>query len=337
MIRLRPLRNIIVQIREIAWSIIIICLIFVGVSALYTEAFTNSPHVEFNPIQVPPSLAETGVTARVAAQHLIDHVYDIRHAANTDYKPGEMKPAWLKPDLNLPAAGLSIQAAASYFRSLYQRVFADTIFAMKPTRVVSGELITRGCDYCLSLHLRIIEGDKILETANITGLLHRVFLRGAHQIVETVEPYTLAAYYYSRDDYARSRQLSADIVEKPKNTEAAVRAINLLGLLDTQDANYEDAIEKYERATKLNPEFAAAYYNWGYALSSLEKYRNAIPKYERATELESSFADAYFQWGVALLATGETDGAIKKYKKAIQGNRTKYGYLEDKLDIIKTF
>ena len=171
---------------------------------------------------------------------------------------------------------------------------------------------------------------------NITSWLDRIFEQGARQIVETVNPYTLAAYHYSRDEYAMAREISSLIIENRKGTENEFRAVNLLGLLDSQEEQYDDAIKKYKRSIVLNPKFADAYYNWGYALSAMCDFEGAIAQYTTATELKPEFPDAYFEWGVALLSKGDFEGAITQYKKAIKGDPKKYEYLEESFDTIRT-
>jgi len=78
------------------------------------------------------------------------------------------------------------------------------------------------------------------------------------------------------------------------------------------------AIEKYERATKIDPNNAGAYSNWGVILDKQEKIEEAIKKYQKAIEIDPNHADAYSNWGVVLNKQGKFEEAIKKYQKAIE-------------------
>jgi|GEM_PF-2153099 len=46
-------------------------------------------------------------------------------------------------------------------------------------------------------------------------------------------------------------------------------------------------------AIKLNPNFAVAYFGCANALGKLRKYENAIEKYKIATKLNSNYSEAY--------------------------------------------
>ncbi|KKM67514.1 hypothetical protein LCGC14_1470380, partial [marine sediment metagenome] len=82
----------------------------------------------------------------------------------------------------------------------------------------------------------------------------------------------------------------------------------------------EEAIEKYKKATELNPEYADAYINWGISLAGLGKREEAIEKYKKATELNPEYALAYSNWGISLAGLGRHEEAIEKYQKAIELN-----------------
>jgi Flp pilus assembly protein TadD len=62
---------------------------------------------------------------------------------------------------------------------------------------------------------------------------------------------------------------------------------------------HKEAIEKYERATKLNSKDAHAYASWGVALANLGRHKEAIEKYKRVIELNPKDAVTYTNWGVA--------------------------------------
>ena len=291
---------------------IVLAIIIVSY-ALYKETF-NIDDVDVEPIHVPSRLAETGVTAHVAGQHLIDRVHQIHRAVEDHYKPGEMTPLWSKPNLFLPTTNLSIHATARYLRRLFR--------SNMKRRGISGELIATGRDNYFSLHLRFT-GPKGFTAPKpnkkmFTGPLHRIFEQGGRGIVETIDPYALAAYYYSRDEYAMARELSSFIVTNYKGKEAEFLAVNLLGLLDSHEGRYTDAIEKYKRAVALNPKFALVYHNWAYALFAAGKHDDALTKFEMATKLKPSFPDAYYEWGNTFAAKGKHDDAITKYKTATE-------------------
>ena len=86
--------------------------------------------------------------------------------------------------------------------------------------------------------------------------------------------------------------------------EAAVNESSL------QKEFLEAAIAKLEQATRLKPDLAEAFSNWGNALSALAKTKPAeqadplfalsFEKYSEATRLKPDFANAFSNWGAAL-------------------------------------
>ena len=62
---------------------------------------------------------------------------------------------------------------------------------------------------------------------------------------------------------------------------------------------YEEAIEAYRQALRLQPEYADAWYNLGIAYGNLKKYGLAILAYEEAVRIEPEKASAWFNMGVA--------------------------------------
>ena len=56
---------------------------------------------------------------------------------------------------------------------------------------------------------------------------------------------------------------------------------------------YSEAIEKHRQATKIKPDYAEVYINWGYTLHSQKKYSEAIEKYQQAIKIKPDFVSAY--------------------------------------------
>ncbi|MDR1847092.1 MAG: tetratricopeptide repeat protein [Bacteroidales bacterium] len=84
--------------------------------------------------------------------------------------------------------------------------------------------------------------------------------------------------------------------------------------------DYEKAIEWYEKAIELQPDYAAAYLCMGVAYADgKQNYKKAIECYEKAIEYKPGFAEAYFNMGVAY-ADGKQNykKAIECYEKAIE-------------------
>ena len=65
------------------------------------------------------------------------------------------------------------------------------------------------------------------------------------------------------------------------------------GLINYKKVDYEAAVRDFSKAIELNPEYATAYNNRGFAYMKLSKYNEAIIDFDKAIELNSKYATAY--------------------------------------------
>ena len=87
---------------------------------------------------------------------------------------------------------------------------------------------------------------------------------------------------------------------------------------DKQD--YKGAIEDYNKAIELNPNYALAYSIRGAAKGELKDYRGAMQDYNKAIEFNPNDASAYYNRGNAKSYLIDYRGAIQDYNKAIEFN-----------------
>ncbi len=64
--------------------------------------------------------------------------------------------------------------------------------------------------------------------------------------------------------------------------------------------DYSEALESYDRAIALKPDYAQAHNNRGVALADLRRFAEALECYGRAIALKPDFAEAHNNRGVAL-------------------------------------
>jgi tetratricopeptide (TPR) repeat protein len=78
------------------------------------------------------------------------------------------------------------------------------------------------------------------------------------------------------------------------------------------------AIDHYQRALEIKPDYAEAHNNLGSALAGRREMDAAIVHYRKAIEIRPAYAEAHNNLGVALEERGQVDTAIVHYQKALE-------------------
>src|SRR3989441_7964310 len=90
---------------------------------------------------------------------------------------------------------------------------------------------------------------------------------------------------------------------------ASIARYNLGNVLYEQ-GKLTEAIEHYQRALRIQPDYARAHGNWGVALARQGKPAEAIEHYREALAIQPDHADAHNNSGKALVRQGEAAEAI---------------------------
>ena len=103
------------------------------------------------------------------------------------------------------------------------------------------------------------------------------------------------------------------------NPNFAVGHYNLGNAL-TQSGRLDEAIAQYQMAFKINPEYAEAHNNLGSALLQKGQVVEAIQQYEMALNINPNYAEAYGNLGFILFQNGQLDDAIAQFQEALRLN-----------------
>jgi tetratricopeptide (TPR) repeat protein len=95
---------------------------------------------------------------------------------------------------------------------------------------------------------------------------------------------------------------------------------NNLGIALVAAGRPAEAMEHFERALALNPDYAEAHDNLALALAGAGRYAEAIGHYQRALQLKPDYPDACANLGVALATSGRLPEAIAQFERALQLN-----------------
>jgi YVTN family beta-propeller protein len=93
---------------------------------------------------------------------------------------------------------------------------------------------------------------------------------------------------------------------------------NKLGTMLAEKKLYEEAIECYEKALQINPNYVQSWLNRGQALYSQAKYEEASESYYRAIRIDQNNVSAWLNRGQALYSQAKYEEAIKSYDRVIE-------------------
>lgn len=99
-------------------------------------------------------------------------------------------------------------------------------------------------------------------------------------------------------------------------------ALAWFGLANTYSKSGQSAkaIEAYQRTLRINPEYTDAWYNLGAAYSKAGQSAMAIEACQQALRINPEYANAWYCLGIAYLQAGQSDRAIESYKQALRIN-----------------
>jgi tetratricopeptide (TPR) repeat protein len=93
---------------------------------------------------------------------------------------------------------------------------------------------------------------------------------------------------------------------------------NNLGLVFLQKGQIDEAVEKFQHALEINPDYREAYSNLGLAFFQKGRLDEAITNYQKALEMTPKSFVTRCDLGNALLREGRTQDAVVQYEKALE-------------------
>lgn len=165
---------------------------------------------------------------------------------------------------------------------------------------------------------------------DIPGMLEKL----AQRFVERVDPYVLTLYYF-RTEYAKGEfTQSLPMIEhtvRVSVTKQRVWPLLLWGRMHYRLGEYDKAIERYQEALKVDPDFALATARWGEALlgkgdlkGGLEKMQEAITVLDRESvtppQRAAMAAPLHVLLGDTLVKLGAEEEARDVYVRGLHEN-----------------
>lgn len=85
-----------------------------------------------------------------------------------------------------------------------------------------------------------------------------------------------------------------------------------------EEKNIKEALAAYKEATRLDPNYSAAWYEMGWCSNDLKDYSGAIGFLRKAEVKWSSIPKVHFEMGYAFLKTDRYDSAIVHFKRCLE-------------------
>src|SRR3989442_5390863 len=126
-----------------------------------------------------------------------------------------------------------------------------------------------------------------------------------HKMEQPIAPTQFNTYLPVPVEQAILKAMSKERSERYPDVAAFMAALHMTSVQKSKEqwldegnqlydrAHYQEALQAYERAIQLDPNFAEAHDARGDALSSLERSQEALAAYEQAIQLDPNYAHAY--------------------------------------------
>jgi len=157
------------------------------------------------------------------------------------------------------------------------------------------------------------------------------FLECHRRILEIDDDFYENHKYFAQQENLTDEVQTAEWYNKAFNLDPGdLKGMICRGLELSELGRYEEAIDCYNKALEINPEYKEAWVNKGKVLAidtyfeltsgNLEKYEEVIDCYDKAIEIDPGYIEAYENKGNALDILGKYEEAIESYNKILEIN-----------------
>lgn len=147
--------------------------------------------------------------------------------------------------------------------------------------------------------------------------------RNFFAIVGSTDPYIISGvnYVVKETTEGESKEIGKAVRELESAYQRIPRDIPFMyGDTYQRSKNYDLAIQEYNRAIQLDPDYARGYQRVSVSYHAKGEYQQAIQNLDRAIEIEPDNSRYYFNRGLAYFMLEEYSNALEDYNSAIRLN-----------------
>jgi tetratricopeptide (TPR) repeat protein len=315
-----------VALRTIATTIILGWLAF-----MFYRELDARPIAIIEKIAVPQQLVDLGYSGSVVASRIGDAIRAFY--LQTKYQGTDFQRSEGQPDIQVPGAGISMRAAASYVRAKLgygadRRVDGEiTILAPEacPDRKEPGKLAAAGR---LQLTLRNDRGAFIpaCEVIAPAGQIEELFAEAGRRAVLLTDPVEFVWHLYHHEwpgDFAQTREALAKTLpfathpssRRDRNDEA-LRLPLAEARVAADAGEYGKAEQVLRELEQQFPREQAPFERHAELLLILGRYEEAVESYGKAMQNAARFSEEYKTYAANFAAIAQVGRAEQVYQKA---------------------
>ncbi len=282
---------------------------------------TDTQTVVIDKITLPAAVASAanGYTPEVVVKHLADEMHEIERLAQSRAEARQ---------LQLSGHKGAIAVLADFMKVTPLMRVAQETAGLIPFRF-SGDVIVSGKD--LEMVLRghgSHQKSRHIIVKTPPDQLDKLIKVTAYEAMRMIDPYIVAAYQFRKDfktrDYTPTLEIiQSELTDPEKKTSPNRKWLyNLWGMVLYQQADRAGAIEKFQAALAIDPNFASPMLNWGVVLTrqghnqeAIERFRSVIEN-RRGDASTATVAATYSEWGFTQALTGQYEQAFAKFRQS---------------------
>ena len=134
-----------------------------------------------------------------------------------------------------------------------------------------------------------------------------------------INDFSKALFLFQSGKLDEAKNICEKILKKDNNNS---QVINLYAFIFYYEKKFYEAIEQWQQAIKINPNYIEAFNGCGNAYKNLNKLNDAVKNFKKAIHIEPKYLEAYFNLANVYIKLEKFDEAIAISNKTIELDNT---------------